>query len=125
MRRRGFTLIELLVVLAVVGLLVSIAMPRYFDSLDRARENALRTSLGVMRNALDQYATDRGRYPDTLDDLVATRYLRAIPVDPISGRRDGWVTLTPSPAAGVAGRVGDVRSGAAGRARDGSLFADL
>lgn len=123
--RAGFTLIELMVVLAIVALLVSIAAPRYFESIDRARENALRSSLAVMRDALDQFARDRGRYPDELSDLVSARYLRAIPVDPINGRRDTWVAVDPAPDIGLPGRVADVRSGSAGRARDGSLFADL
>ena len=124
MRRRGFTLIELLVVLAVVSLLVSIAAPRYFASVERARENALRSSLRVMRDAIDQFAADRGRYPRTLDELVGERYLRSVPEDPFTGRRDHWVVLPPARDSGIPGAVGDVRSGAAGRAGDGSLYAD-
>lgn len=124
MRRRGFTLIELLVVLAVVSLLVSIAAPRYFASVERARENTLRSSLRVMREAIDQFAADRGRYPRTLDELVGERYLRAVPEDPLTGRRDRWVVLPPARDSPIPGAVGDVRSGAAGRAGDGSLYAD-
>ncbi|MBW8849016.1 MAG: prepilin-type N-terminal cleavage/methylation domain-containing protein, partial [Burkholderiales bacterium] len=94
-RPRGFTLIELIVVMAIVALLASIAAPRYFNSLQKSRETALRTSLNVMRDAIDQYAADKGRYPDSLEDLAATRYVREIPEDPISGSRDQWVTVTP------------------------------
>jgi len=123
-RRRGFTLIELIVVMAIVGLLVSIAAPRYFNSLERARENTLRSSLAVMRGAIDQFAADRGRYPETLDELVAARYLRTLPADPLTGRRDSWVVVDPPPDSQVTGRVGDVRTGAAGRSAEGGLYAD-
>ncbi len=123
-RRRGFTLIELIVVMAVIGLLVSIAAPRYFASLDKARENSLRTSLAVMRSAIDQFAADRGRYPQALDELVGARYLRSVPEDPMTGRRDGWVTVEPAADSAIPGRVGDVRSGSAQRSRDGELYAD-
>jgi len=120
----GFTLIELLVVMAIVALLVSVAAPRYFNSVERAKENTLRTSLRVMRDAIDQHLADRGRYPDDLADLATRRYLREVPADPLTGRSDAWVLLAPPPDALAAGGVADVRSGAAGRALDGSLYAD-
>lgn len=123
-RRGGFTLIELLVVMTIVSLLVSIAAPRYFRSVERARENTLRTSLNVMRDAIDQHLADRGRYPDTLSDLSAGRYLRELPEDPMTGRRDSWILLPPPADSAWPGRVFDVRSGAAGRALDGRLYAD-
>ena len=120
----GFTLIELIVVMAIVALLVSIATPRYLQSLDRAREASLRTSLQVMRHAIDQYAADLGRYPDSLQALVDSRYLRQVPDDPVTGLADSWVLLAPAPDSVLTGPVWDVRSGAAGRARDGGLYAD-
>jgi prepilin-type N-terminal cleavage/methylation domain-containing protein len=123
--RRGFTLIELIVVMAIVALLISIAAPRYYASVDRARENSLRSSLAVMRHAIDQYAADRGRYPETLDELVQSRYLRAVPEDPVSGRHDAWVSVDPPPDSAIPGRLSDVRSGAAGRTSAGVLYADL
>jgi type II secretion system protein G len=123
--RRGFTLIELLVVMAIIGLLASIAVPRYVDGVDRAREAALKSSLATVRDAIDQYAADRGRYPDTLQDLVRGRYLREQPEDPLTRRRDSWVMVVPPRDSAIPGRVFDVRSGAAGRARDGRLYADL
>ncbi|MDT7838945.1 type II secretion system protein [Aquabacterium sp. OR-4] len=146
--RGGFTLIELIVVMAIVALLASIAAPRYLRSVDQARENSLRSSLAVMRQAIDQFAADRGRYPVSLQELVGQRYLRQLPEDPLTGRRDSWVSLAPPPddvlgasfgstaaPPGVAGAasgqadtaaagVWDVRSGAAGRARSGELYAD-
>jgi len=119
----GFTLIELIVVMAIVALLVSIAAPRYLQSIDRAKDNSLRTSLNVMRDALDQFAADKGRYPDTLADLVEARYLRSIPTDPWTGSAATWVTVTPFDTS-TKGKVYDVRSGMAGRASDGRLHAD-
>lgn len=121
---QGFTLIELIVVMAIVALLVAIAAPRYVQSVERARETSLRTSLAVLRQAIDQFAADRGRYPRSLEELVEARYVRGIPEDPITGRRDSWVLLTPPPDSMLAGDTWDLRSGAAGRALDGSLYAE-
>lgn len=121
---RGFTLIELIVVLAIVGLLAGLAAPRYLRSVDEARETTLRSNLAVMRQALDQFAADRGRWPETLDELAQARYLRHLPEDPLTGRRDSWLALAPPPDSALPGAVGDVRSGAAGRARNGELYAD-
>jgi type II secretion system protein G len=122
-RRAGFTLIELIVVMAIVALLVALAAPRYFHSIERARENTLRTSLNVMRDAIDQFESDKGRYPDSLDELVEARYLRAIPVDPMTDSASTWVVVTPTDS-GAKGHVYDIRSGTAGRGSDGRLLAD-
>jgi general secretion pathway protein G len=123
MRRsaRGFTLIELLVVMAIIATLLSIAAPRYFDHLDRARENTLRQSLAVMRDAIDKYRADTGRYPEDLQELVAKRYLRALPKDPLTDSADSWQLLPPP---GEEGGMADVRSGARGSGRDGTPYAD-
>lgn len=121
-RNQGFTLIELLVVMAIIATLMTIALPRYFNSLEASREATLRQSLAVLREALDHYYGDTGHYPDSLEQLVEQRYLRNTPVDPISERRDGW-QLVPPPE-GVVGGVADIKSGASGRARDGSLYAE-
>ena len=118
-RGRGFTLIELLVVMAIVAMLLTIAVPRYFSSLDHARETSLRQNLAVMRAAIDQYNGDLGRYPNSLQDLVAARYLRSIPPDPITGVADQWTTEADPGRGGVR----DVRSGAPGAARDGTPYA--
>jgi general secretion pathway protein G len=121
---RGFTLIELIVVMAIVALLVSIAAPRYIASVERARETSLLASLTTMRQAIDQFAADRGRYPLSLEELVQARYLRHVPEDPFTGRRDSWIAVAAPPDGAVSGDMADVRSGAAGRGRDGSLYAD-
>jgi general secretion pathway protein G len=122
-RSRAFTLIELLVVMAIIATLLTVALPRYFGSVERSKEAALKQSLAVMRDAIDKYYADRGRYPDALEDLVARRYIRALPVDPVTASSATWVVVPP--AEGVQGGVYDVRSGAPGKASDGTAFADL
>lgn len=120
--RRGFTLIELLVVMAIVALLISIAAPRYFVHLERAREAALAETLAVTRDAIDKFHGDTGRYPQDLAELVDRRYLRAAPVDPLTDRRDGWLLVAPP---GGTGGVWDLHSSAPGTARDGRPFGEL
>ena len=116
----GFTLIELLVVLAIIGSLLTIAVPSYFATLENSRETALRQSLSVMRSAIDHYRGDVGKYPDSLQDLVTRRYLRNIPTDPITGVADAWVIEAPADAG--TGAVRDVRSSAPGNGRDGTAY---
>lgn len=111
MRLRGFTLIELLVVMAIIATLLTIATPRYFSHLDKAREAALRETLFVVRDSIDKFHSDTGRYPAELDELVSKRYLRRLPVDPISESADTWVIVPPpSELTGV----WDLKSGAGG-----------
>ena len=115
-------MIELLVVMAIIALLLTIAVPRYFHSTDRAREAVLKEDLAQMRNAIDKYYGDRGRFPDTLDDLVEKKYLRRIPTDPISDDVQTWVTVPPQET--EKGAVADVKSGATGTALDGTPYGD-
>ena len=122
--RRGFTLIELLVVLSIMGLLTALVAPRYFGALERGKEQALATSLGVMREAIDRYVADKGRYPDSLDELARSRYIRAVPEDPVTGKRDSWQVPAPPADGHLAGGMADVRSGALGLARDGTRLGD-
>lgn len=121
-RSLGFTLIELLVVLAIIATLISIAAPQYFGVSDRARETALKEDLNVMRDAIDKFYGDTGKYPDSLQALVDRRYLRAVPVDPISDKNNTWVEVH---GAGAASGIVDVKSGASGKASDGVLFKDF
>ena len=116
----GFTLIELLVVMAILATLLSIAAPRYFESVDRAKEAVLRTDLRMLREAIDKYQADSGRLPDSLDRLVAARYLRSIPEDPITESATSWIVQS-HPDGKTAG-VYDVRSGSKGAGRDGSQY---
>ncbi|WP_294637007.1 type II secretion system protein [uncultured Aquabacterium sp.] len=118
----GFTLIELIVVFAIIALLASIAAPRYNRSVDQAREVSLKTSLNVMRDAIDKYTADRGQYPESLDELVQRGYLRQIPEDPMTGSRHSWQMLPPPADSAVMGNLADVRSGAAGRGQNGVPF---
>jgi general secretion pathway protein G len=118
--RAGFTLIELLVVLAVLALLASIVTPMYLDRIDEARETVLRQNLLGLRQSIDQFYRDKGRYPTRLAELVEQRYIRALPQDPITQQTDSWVVLPEKP--GQADSVFDVKSGAVGRAKDGTEF---
>ena len=117
----GFTLMELLVVMAILGLLLAIAAPRYFDSVDGAKEAALRTNLRLMREAIDKYHADTGQYPPKLEQLAASRYLRAIPPDPVTGSSETWLSV-PHPDGQTSG-VYDVHSGAPSSGRDGTPLA--
>jgi general secretion pathway protein G len=119
---RGFTLIELLVVLAIIATLLTIAAPRYFGSMEKAKEAILKEDLYQLRDAIGKYYGDRGKYPESLDALAAERYLRRVPVDPLTESSATW--LTQPPADPEKGGVYDVRSGASGRASDGTAYTD-
>ncbi|MDG0864134.1 type IV pilin protein [Pelomonas aquatica] len=119
-RSRGFTLIELLVVLAAMALLLSIAAPRYYEHVDRARETVLKHNLMGMREAIDKFYADHARYPKDLAELVTARYLREVPLDPLTDRVDTWLLVKPQ---GQAEGVADVHSGAKGLSRDGVSYA--
>lgn len=121
-RNTGFTLIELLVVMAAIGLLLAIVAPRYTEHVDRARETALRQNLASLRDAIDKFHADRARYPKDLQELAQERYLRSVPIDPVTDRSDTWQLLPPPGSAGT-GAVFDVRSGAPGQGRDGRPYA--
>jgi general secretion pathway protein G len=120
---RGFTLIELLVVMAIVAVLVSIVAPRYFGSLERSKETVLKQNLRTMRDAIDKHFADKEKYPETLDDLVTKRYLRAIPPDPITESASTWVVVPPEKL--ELGGVYDVKSGASGKTHDGVPYEEL
>lgn len=118
----GFTLIELLTVMTIIAILLTIAVPRYFNSIERSKAVTLRQNLNVMRDAIDKFQGDTGALPETLEELVTKKYLRAIPVDPITETATTWQIVAP-PDPKKTG-VYDVRSGASGKAPDGTNFSD-
>lgn len=119
---KGFTLIELLVVLTIMATLLAIVTPKYFNSVDKAKEAVLKANLRLTREAIDKYKADHQRYPDTLKQLVIERYLSSVPTDPFTDSVDSWVLLPPpSPAASA---VYDVRSSAPGMGRNGLPYSE-
>ena len=103
-RSSGFTLIELVIVLAIVALLLTIAAPRYFHSVDRSKETVLKANLSMTRDALDKYFGDNGKYPEKLDTLVEKKYLRGLPLDPITESSATWTVVPPDTPENGAGR---------------------
>lgn len=118
----GFTLVELLVVLAILALLLTLAVPRYFNGIERAKDATLKQDLSTLRENIDKYYADTGRYPKTLEDLVDRKYIRKLPVDPITEKSSTWVLTPPEPP--LEGDIYDIHSGALGRAKDGTKYAD-
>lgn len=126
-RQQGFTLVELLIVISLISILAAMGLVQYRNSVQSARESVLKTDLFRMRDAIDQYYADKGKYPSSLDSLVSDGYMRRIPEDPISKSADTWVTEpaepdpnNPSAEPGVY----NVKSGAQGTALDGSSYSD-
>lgn len=116
---RGFTIIELLVVMAVLAVLASLVVPRYMNKVQSAKEVVLRQNLQGLRTGIDQFYRDQSRYPESLAELVTKRYIRAIPTDPITESATTWV---PVPSKEGGNGVFDIKSGAPGRASDGSSY---
>ena len=121
-RAAAFTLIELLIVMAIVAVLLTLAAPRYLTSVERSKEAVLRQNLATLRETLDKYLADTGQYPAQLGDLVARRYLRAIPVDPVTESAETWLLVGSNDPQRPG--IADVRSGAQTQASDGSNFSD-
>ena len=120
--RRGFTLIELLVVMAIIAVLLTLAVPRYFGSMDKSKEAVLKEDLFQLRDAIGKYYGDKGKYPESLETLATEKYLRKVPVDPITESATTWVVVAPEDP--QKGAVYDVKSGAQGKASDGSVYAE-
>ena len=120
-RRNGFTLVELLVVLSIVALLLTIATPRYFKNVQRAKESALRRDLDTMRESLDKFYGDNGRYPENLEQLVKSKYIKKIPVDPITEKSTTWLLIQAEPP--LEG-IEDIHSGAVGYGEDETRYGD-
>lgn len=117
--KTGFTFVELMVVMAIVALMITIALPRYYSGMERAKEAVLKEDLFIMRDAIDDYYVDKGQYPRSLEVLVDERYLRAIPPDPITDSNKTWILIGLPQNPSV---VYDIRSGAEGEATDGTAY---
>jgi general secretion pathway protein G len=118
--RSGFTLIELLVVMSIIALLLAVAVPRYFHSVTRAKEAVLKENLTLIRDALDKHYADTGTYPASMEELVAKKYLRKVPEDPVTESASTWVLVPPEKK--DKGGVFDVKSGAPGNSRTGDAY---
>jgi general secretion pathway protein G len=119
-RFTGFTLIELLVVMSIIALLLALAVPRYFHSVSRAREAVLKENLTLIRDALDKHYADTGSYPANMEALVARKYLRKVPEDPVTESASTWVLIPPEKP--QKGGVFDVKSGAPGNSLAGDAY---
>ncbi|MGQ9671593.1 MAG: type IV pilin protein [Candidatus Aminicenantales bacterium] len=124
---KGFTLIEMIIVFALIGILVGLALPQYKTSLKKAREAVLKEDLYVLRKLIQQYHTDKGKYPPSLQTLVEEGYLRQIPVDPMTRSAETWVEIRETPSyeellPGVEFGIVDVRSGSQEKALDGTTY---
>ncbi|WP_025870047.1 type II secretion system protein [Methylobacillus glycogenes] len=121
-KQQGFTLVELLVVMAILMLLLTVAAPRYFSGIDRAKEAALKQTLQVVRDAIDKFHADNARYPESLRELAERHYIRQVPVDPLTESGETWIVVKPDED--IPGDLYDLHSGAEGQAKDGSLYAE-
>ncbi|MGB8952433.1 MAG: prepilin-type N-terminal cleavage/methylation domain-containing protein [Candidatus Aminicenantales bacterium] len=124
---RGFTLIEVIVVLTIIGILIGLALPQYQNAARRARESVLKENLFQLRKLIDQYFTDKGKYPASLQSLVQENYLRKIPIDPITGSSETWMEIRENPPAeeiepGMELGIVDVLSGSDKKSLDGTLY---
>jgi general secretion pathway protein G len=118
----GFTLIELLVVMAIIAVLLSLAIPTYFRSIDTSKEAVLRENLRIMRETIDKFYADTGRYPDSLTELADKKYLRGVPADPLAGPTAEWRIVPPDDP--DQGKVHDVKSTAQGSDKNGTKYTD-
>lgn len=109
--RRGFTFIEMLIVVAIIGILATIALPSFQLAVTKAKEAALKENLFILRDVIDQYYADQEQYPPSLADLVEKRYLRRVPVDPLTGKSDSWAFVYATDEQGQETGIVDVRSG--------------
>lgn len=118
--QKGFTLIEMMIVLAIMSILATIATPNMQRYIVRAREASLRETLFVFRDVIDQHYSDQGKYPGSLQELVKMKYIRSIPIDPITGSSSTWI-ITP-PEGEEKGGVYDVHSGSDRVSLDGEPY---
>jgi len=126
-REFGFTLVELMIVMAIIVILIGIAVPYYQKSVLRARESVLRNNLFTLRQVIDEYAYDRQKAPQSLNDLVSDGYLRGVPVDPMTGNNQSWQVIMEDPNTSASQNepgIFDVRSGSDKVSLDGTKYGD-
>jgi general secretion pathway protein G len=125
---RGFTLVELMIVIFMIGILMSIAIPKWQIAVRRARETVLMQDLKTLRDVIDQYTQDKHAAPQSLEDLVSAGYLRELPVDPITRSKDTWQPVMDETLSSIDQNepgINDVRSGAQGSTLDGTPYGEL
>jgi general secretion pathway protein G len=126
-REKGFTLIEIIIVFTLIGILVGMGLPQYKYATRKARESVLREDLFQMRKLIDQYYSDKGKYPASLRTLVEEKYLRTVPIDPLTGKSDTWVEVREIPAEdeiqpNLELGIIDVHSGSQEKGIDGTAY---
>ena len=124
LHKKGYTLVELMIVVAIVGILVTLAIPTFQQSALKAREAALKQNLFTMRAVIDQFYADQGDYPSDLEALVEAKYIRDIPVDPFTKSNTTWNLIYEEQEEGDDSPAGiyDVKSGSEGTALDGTPY---
>lgn len=127
LRRAGFTLIELMIVMAVISILLSVAVPLYNKALMRTKETILRQNLFSMRTVIDEYTYDKGKAPQTLEDLVTAGYLRKVPIDPMTSSDRSWKIIMEDASNAVNQNepgIFDVRSGSEKTSLEGTPYSE-